>query len=193
MPHLIFRKTPAPEMLPDSGRRTLLRLGAGLGLLATGGSYPSLASAMPLKLGQTAPALVLHTLDGHNIATKDLLGQVVIVTFWASWCEPCLEELPLLSAYAEQHAARGLRVLGFCLDGPENLADVKKIAAKLYFPVGLLGSPWAGDYGRMWRIPVCFVMNRAGKLVDNGWDDEQPVWTKERLHRVMDPLLSTIY
>ncbi len=84
-------------------------------------------------------------------------------------------------------------MLGFCLDGPENLADVKKIAAKLYFPVGLLGSPWAGDYGRMWRIPVSFVMNRAGKLVDNGWDDEQPVWTKERLHRVMDPLLSTIY
>jgi thiol-disulfide isomerase/thioredoxin len=132
---------------------------------------------------------VLHTLDGRSIATRDLIGQVVIATFWATWCDPCREELPLLSAYASLHAQQGLQVLGFSLDGPEDLPKVHKVAARLSFPVGLLGSPWAGAYGRIWRIPVSFVIDRAGRLADNGWDDAQPVWTRERLQRIVDPLL----
>lgn len=161
----------------------------GMGIVVAGGLLPGLAVANELEVGQPAPPLVLHTLDGRNIATRDLLGQVVIATFWATWCDPCREELPLLSAYAESHARQGLRVLGFSLDGPEDLPKVKEVAASLKFPVGLLGSPWAGDYGRIWRIPVSFVIDRKGLLVDNGWDDAKPAWTKERLRQVVNPLL----
>jgi cytochrome c biogenesis protein CcmG, thiol:disulfide interchange protein DsbE len=151
--------------------------------------HAPIAQANSLKIGAPAPPLVLHTLDGRDIATRDLMGQVVIVTFWATWCEPCREELPLLSAYARRHAAQGLQVLGFSLDGPDDLAKVKGVAATLSFPVGLLPNPWAGRYGRIWHIPVSFVIDRTGRLVDNGWDDDQPVWTKARLEQVVDPLL----
>ncbi len=48
----------------------------------------------------------------------------------------------------------------------------------------------AGEYGRIWHIPVSFVIDRSGRLADNGWNDDQPVWTKERLQHVVDPLLS---
>lgn len=140
-------------------------------------------------VGRPAPGLVLRTLDGHSIATDDLRGNVVILTFWATWCEPCRTELPLLSAYAARHAAQGLRVLGFSLDGPENLADVRQVAAGLSFPVGLLGSAYAGAYGRVWRIPVNFTIDRNGLLVDNGWDDPKPAWTADRLERIVTPLL----
>jgi cytochrome c biogenesis protein CcmG, thiol:disulfide interchange protein DsbE len=174
---------------PDVQRRALLKAAVGLGLAAAGGLLYPLAQAKELEVGKPAPPLELHTLDGQTIATRDLTGQVVIATFWATWCDPCREELPLLSAYAAQRAQQGLRVLGFCLDGPENLPQVRKVAAGLSFPVGLLGNPWAGDYGRIWRIPVSFVIDRSGRLADNGWDDEQPVWTKERLQQVVDPLL----
>jgi peroxiredoxin len=177
------------EPSPDPQRRALLRGAVGLGIAAAGGLFSRRAQANDLKVGQLAPPLVLHTLDGHSIATRDLHGQVVIATFWATWCDPCREELPLLSAYAEHHAQQGLRVLGFSLDGPEDLPKVKDVAASLSFPVGLLGSPWAGGYGRIWRIPVSFVIDRSGRLADNGWDDAQPVWTKERLQQVVDPLL----
>ena len=167
-------------------RRILLRamLGAGAGL-----ALPAMANE--LKLGQMAPPLVLNTLDGKKIATRDLSGEVVLATFWASYCEPCQQELPLLSGYAEANAGRGLRVLGFSLDGPELIGDVKKIAAHLSFPVGLLGNPWAGGYGRIWRIPVSFVIARDGKLAYDGWQDKQPVWSAGSLHAVVDPLLST--
>ena len=132
---------------------------------------------------------MLHTLDGKSIATADLKGKVVIVTFWASWCDICREELPMLSAYAAAHREQGLVVLGFSLDEPSDMKEVKKVANTLSFPVGLLGSQYAGEYGRVWRLPVSFVLDRKGHLVDNGWEDEQPVWTAARLKQVVDPLL----
>lgn len=151
------------------------------------GAHP--AQAAKLEVGQPAPPLVLTTLDGHRVATRDLSGDVVIVTFWATWCGPCRKELPLLSDYAERHAQQGLRILAFSIDGPDALAEVRAVAAKLSYPTGLLGSAWAGDYGRIWRIPVSFVIGRDGRLVDNGWNDHDPAWTAERLRRIVDPLL----
>ncbi len=155
---------------------------------SVGGWLPA-ARANALAVGQPAPGLVLHTLDGQSIASEDLHGNVVILTFWATWCEPCRTELPLLSAYAARHAANGLRVLGFSLDGPDDLAAVRQVAANLSFPVGLLGSAYAGGYGRVWRIPVNFTIDRNGRLADNGWDDPNPSWTAERLERIVTPLL----
>src|SRR5208282_5987575 len=113
------------------------RQAIGIGVAVGAGMLTRSARANDLKVGAMAPPLVLHTLDGRAIATRDLLGQVVIVTFWATWCLPCREELPLLSTYAERHAKQGLRVLGFSLDGPEDLQKVKNVAASLSFPVGL--------------------------------------------------------
>jgi peroxiredoxin len=180
---------PQFEPPPDLQRRALLLGAVGLGVTVACGQFALPAMANELKVGQLAPPLVLHTLDGRSIATRDLIGQVVIATFWATWCDPCREELPLLSTYAALHTKQGLQVLGFCLDGPEDLPKVRNVAASLSFPVGLLGSPWVVDYGRIWRIPVSFVIDRSGRLADNGWDDAQPVWTKERLQQVVDPLL----
>jgi cytochrome c biogenesis protein CcmG, thiol:disulfide interchange protein DsbE len=179
-----FRTGPA-----SAARRGWLRRAAGLALTAA--AWPVLdACAANLKLGEPAPPLVLHTLDGRSISTRDLIGKVVIVTFWATWCEPCREELPLLSAYAARHAQEGLQVLGFSLDGPEDLPKVRAVGANLSFPVGLLGSPWAGAYGRIWRIPVSFVIDRAGRLAENGWNAKQTVWTAASLRKVIGPLLA---
>ncbi|MET3107379.1 cytochrome c biogenesis protein CcmG/thiol:disulfide interchange protein DsbE [Oxalobacteraceae bacterium GrIS 2.11] len=172
------------ESPADQRRRSLI-----LGMLAMAcGSLPGLAHANALKIGQAAPPLVLHTLEGKDIATSELIGKIVVVTFFASYCDPCLEELPLLSEYAQRHAGNDLQVLGFCIDPPDNIEAVKKIAQTLHFPVGLLGSPYAGGYGRIWRMPVSFVIDRAGRLIDDGWKDENPAWSKERLNRVLDPL-----
>lgn len=170
-------------------RRSLGRA-AGAWLLAAAcllNAGPSRAD--DLKVGQPAPPLVLHTLDGRSIATSDLKGQVLLVTFWATWCEPCRAEMPLLSAYADRRQAEGVQVLAFSLDGPEDMASVQAVAAGLHFPVGLLGRPWAGGYGRIWRVPVSFVIDRNGRLVYDGWQDNEPTWTEQKLRRVVDPLL----
>jgi cytochrome c biogenesis protein CcmG/thiol:disulfide interchange protein DsbE len=173
------------------GRRRALA-GSALWVIGTSfmGALPAAARANSLKVGSPAPPLTLKTLDGKEISTADLIGQVVVVTFWATWCEPCHEELPILSRYFEQHRQQGLTVLGFSLDDPSDLAAVQKVAEQLAFPVGLLGSQYAGGYGRVWRLPVSFVIDRQGRLVDDGWRDDQPGWTEARLEAVLGPHLA---
>jgi len=152
--------------------------------------FSTVASANSLIVGQPAPPIRLTRLDGKSIATQDLKGKVVIVTFWATWCGPCREELPLLSRYAQQHAGDGLVILGFSLDTPDELDQVRTISRNLSFPVGLLGDPHVPGYGRIWHLPVSFTIDRTGNLVDDGWKDSNPVWTAERLEHVVTPLLS---
>jgi len=170
-------------------RRSLLQGAAAWGLLGFGSLLAPRAQANDVRVGQPAPAATLVTLDGKRLSTPDLAGHVVILTFWATWCVPCREELPLLSTYAAEHAAQGLAVLGFTLDTPDELDEVRAVARTLSFPVGFLERSSAPGYGRIWRIPVNFTIDRAGRLVDDGWKDRNPVWTRERLVRIVTPLL----
>jgi cytochrome c biogenesis protein CcmG/thiol:disulfide interchange protein DsbE len=175
------------ECAARAGRRAVLQ---GLATLFVADLGLRSARANDLHVGAPAPPASLVTLDGKKISTSDLTGHVVILTFWATWCSPCREELTLLSSYAERHAAKGLRVLGFSLDTPEKLPEVRQIAQTLQFPVGLLGNSSAPGYGRIWRLPVNFTIDRAGRLSDDGWKDKKPTWTAERLERVVTPLLA---
>ncbi|HEV7985170.1 MAG TPA: TlpA disulfide reductase family protein [Steroidobacteraceae bacterium] len=171
-------------------RRTLLSGAAALALGATAAMAARPARAgNSLHLGEPAPPATLVTLDGEPISTTSLRGRVVILTFWATWCVPCREELPLLSDYAQAHAAQGLTVLAFCLDEPENLPRVRQIARSFHFPSGLLAQSNTKGYGRIWHIPVNFTIDRTGLLADDGWKDKRPVWTAERLDRIVTPLL----
>lgn len=163
-----------------------------MALSAVGGCLFTPAFASSLQLGAPAPPATLMTLNGMKISTTDLLGQVVILTFWATWCVPCREELPLLSKYAEQHATQRLAVLAFSLDAPDDLPRVRQVAQTLSFPTGLMADSSAPGYGRIWRIPVNFTIDRAGRLIDNGWLEKKPTWTAERLERIVTPLLVAV-
>jgi len=166
-----------------------LRAASALAVAGPGVLFAPWATANDLRVGQPAPPATLVTLDGARIDTLSLNGRVVILTFWATWCGPCREELPLLSAYAEKFADRRLSVLGFTLDTPENLPKVRHVAQSLSFPVGLLENATLPGYGRIWRIPVNFTIDRQGRLIDDGWKDKQATWTAERLERIVTPLL----
>lgn len=170
-------------------RRRVLQGLTAFGLCSALAPRAAWARATALRVGAPAPPASLVTLDGRHIATADLSGQVVVLTFWATWCVPCRSELPLLSDYYAEHAAQGLAVLGFSLDLPEESPRVARAAKGFRFPVGLLGNSSAPGYGRIWRLPVNFTIDRAGLLADDGWRDPQPVWTPERLARVVSPLL----
>lgn len=168
-------------------RRAFLQ---GLSAVLVGQWLPARAEASALRTGEPAPPATLVTLDGKRISSADLRGEVVILTFWATWCEPCREELPLLSDYLGRHAAAGLRILAFNLDTPDRLSEVRAVAASVRFPVGLLRDSSAPGYGRIWRLPVSFTIDRGGLLVEDGWKQKHPSWTSEHLEQVVTPLLA---
>ena len=183
-------KSPDDDKTKRVSRRALLRGAAALAAAGPGVLFPPWAWANDLHLGQPAPPATLTTLDGAHIDTKSLVGRVVILTFWATWCGPCRTELPLLSSYAEKHAAQGLTVLGFTLDPAQNMPKIRQVAQALSFPVGLVDNSSLPGYGRIWRIPVNFTIDRQGRLIDDGWKDKQATWTAERLERIVAPLLN---
>ena len=187
MPASVMRSDPAIGQRRSSPKGWWLAV--LLGVWSSFGPAPSWGN--DLDLGKPAPPLVLNGLDGRSIALQDLRGKVVILAFWATWCPPCRGELPILSAYADTHASDGLVVLGFSLDTPQSVPAVRNMAQNLHFPVGLLGSAWAGGYGRMWRLPVSFVVDRQGILRYDGWNDENAEggWTEHKLEQIVGPLL----
>ncbi|HEX7670450.1 MAG TPA: TlpA disulfide reductase family protein [Polyangiaceae bacterium] len=113
----------------------LSSLGACGGVGASGappGSTTGAASA------GTPPDFELETLSGDSLRLGDHLGrEVVLIDFWATYCEPCLASMPHLDGLYEKYKERGFIVLGVSIDGPDSVAQVRAEAQKLgvHFPI----------------------------------------------------------
>ena len=113
-------------------------------------------------VGRPAPAFVLETLGGGQLSLADLRGSAVVLNFWASWCIPCREEAPLLTAADATYGPRGVRVLGVVYqDSAENARDFMRRYGQTY--PGLLdpSGRTAIDYG-VFGIPETFFIDAAG-------------------------------
>jgi len=80
-------------------------------------SSPSHVIPHMLKIVDTAPAVERPDVDGKPRALAEWRGKLVLVNFWASWCAPCREEMPLLDKTQERFAAKGLQIVGVASDG----------------------------------------------------------------------------
>lgn len=79
-----------------------------------------------------------ETPNGQSLAMADFIGQPLLVNFWATWCPPCIEEMPLLDAFYRTHQAAGWRVLGLAVD---QVDPVRAFLARtpMGFPIGMAG------------------------------------------------------
>ena len=113
-------------------------------------------------VGRPAPAFDLQTLDGDRVSLAELRGSPVVLNFWASWCIPCREEAPLLTAADATYRSQGLRILGVVYqDSTESARDFMERYGQRY--TGLLDPDGrtAIDYG-VFGIPETFFIDRAG-------------------------------
>lgn len=82
--------------------------------------------------------MTFETPTGSTLAMQTLRGKPLVLNFWATWCPPCVEELPLLDAFFKQNSARSWQVLGLAIDQPSAVRTFLR-RAPVSFPIGIAG------------------------------------------------------
>jgi thiol-disulfide isomerase/thioredoxin len=163
---------PLPALTASPARRGLL-LGAGA-LAATAGlgmAWWKLQPGAPTQVLEPFPgfwAQQWSTPQGSPLLLQSFRGKPLLINFWATWCPPCIEELPLINAFFKKNSANGWQVIGLAIDKPASVqAFLQKMP--LDFPIvvePLSGSDLARELGNpSGSLPFSIVINAQGGVL----------------------------
>jgi peroxiredoxin len=127
-----------------------------LGGCRSRGSKPSANSG--------APDFTVTDIQGKPLSLSSYRGRVVLLDFWATWCAPCMEEIPHFVEMQKTLGPQGLQVIGISMD--DGLKPVQQFYQQhgLNYPVAVGDSKLADSYGGILGLPVTFVINRDGQI-----------------------------
>lgn len=163
MRHSFVRRVSGNKLLqvvwiPDFLRRVLL-IGVVALISSCSGGSPSFVP------GETAPDFELRDTAGKLRRLSDFRGKVVLLNFWASWCGPCVSELPSLQRVMSRFADRELVVLGVGVDDePESLAQFQKVYG-LSYPTLVDPDGAVKRTYKLTGVPESFFVDRDGKFI----------------------------
>ena len=142
----------------------------------------------PGKNGQMAVVFTLPDSDGKLRSSTEWQGKVVILNFWATWCPPCLKEIPEFIKLQRTEGERGLQFVGIALD---ELEEVRQYSAKTAVNYPLLIAPDEGVAlsqqlgNNLGVVPYSVVIDRSGKIVHT----QHGAFSTEQILEVIEPLL----
>lgn len=145
-------------------------------------------AAYSMQEGKPAPAFTANLLEGKVFSLESVKGSVVIINFWASWCSPCRQEMPALEHYYQQHKAHGLRLIAVSLDEASDDEKVREVMKSYGFDAAFERETQHKGYGRIWRLPLTFVIDRKGIVRKDGWYGEAGI-DQALLEKIVTPLL----
>ncbi|PTT86331.1 TlpA family protein disulfide reductase [Pelomonas sp. HMWF004] len=143
---------PTPPTLRHAPR---LLMGALLVTLA------GLCAAVP---SGTAPDFTLRTAEGKNLRLHEQRGRVVLVNFWATWCGPCRQEMPLLNQLHQKYQGSGFTLLGINVDADSRQAINLANKLGVSFPVLLDGEKSVSKLYDLSSMPSTLLIDRDGKV-----------------------------
>ncbi|HEX4910536.1 MAG: TlpA family protein disulfide reductase [Pseudomonadota bacterium] len=144
-----------------SQRRALLATGLLL-LLFISGVVVSSVQAEERK--GPAPDFTLKNRAGGNVRLADLRGEVVMINFWASWCGPCRQEMPLIEDIYQRYKDLGFTVLGVNVDNDPKLADKLLKDVPVSFPVLLDTENKLSEIYQVDAMPSTIMVDRNGNM-----------------------------
>lgn len=137
----------------------LCRMGLAAGLAATSQAAIALPSS-----GAHAPDFALRSTSGKNVRLSEYRGQVVMINFWATWCGPCRQELPLLNQIYGRYRNAGFVVLAVNVEEDANAAVKMAHRLNLGFPVLLDGDKRVSRLYDPTAMPVTVLVDRNGRV-----------------------------
>lgn len=118
--------------------------------------------------GEVFPDFHEKDISGASMSVSDLKGKVVLIDFWATWCPPCVAELPTVLAAYDKYRAKGFEILGISLDRTEaalrNFVRVQRMPWPQYFDGKVWDTKLSRRYG-ITSIPTTFLLDREGRIV----------------------------
>ncbi|MDR3090139.1 MAG: TlpA family protein disulfide reductase [Desulfobulbaceae bacterium] len=132
--------------------------------------FPPIFTERPTDSVQAAVKMPGFTLpdatSGRDVKSDDFTGKAMLVTFFASWCPTCIQEIPTLVRVHQEFAAKGFSVLGLSVD-QGGAAVVQRLMRRtgINFPVLMADMSTAENFGGVYMIPVSFLVNKAGQVV----------------------------
>jgi cytochrome c biogenesis protein CcmG, thiol:disulfide interchange protein DsbE len=163
-------------------------------VLGAAGVAAALLAAAPARAqyDDSAPKLLAgRTLMGQPYDLAQLRGHVVIVHFWATWCPPCIREMPVLEAFYNRYQPRGVEVLALSEDRTRDVAQVHQLMhhGAMSYPVGMAHEATVNSFGDPSALPVTFGVDGQGIVRARLRPDAQEL-TLEGLAKIVDPLLA---
>jgi thiol-disulfide isomerase/thioredoxin len=113
------------------------------------------------------PAFVLESVvDGKSVDSNSFKGKALLVTFFATWCPPCLQEIPSLIELQQKFSADGFSVIAMSVDqgGSAQVAELVEQQA-IDYPVLMADAETVENFGGIYNIPVSFLVNKSGAVV----------------------------
>ncbi|MBU1693015.1 MAG: TlpA family protein disulfide reductase [Verrucomicrobia bacterium] len=134
---------------------------------SAGDESPVLPSQGAPRIGEAFPRLEFQATDGRPVSTSDLLGRVVLVDFWATWCGPCRKEIPTLVSVYREHRDEGFEILGISLDKDRTALEKYTRDQEMSWPQYYDGQGWENAISTRFGItgiPASYLIDRGGKL-----------------------------
>ena len=108
----------------------------------------------------------LKDINGRDTSLSSLKGKVILLDFWATWCEPCKMEIPWFSEFQTKYGSRGFQAVGVSVDDTVDKLKLYVAKYKMNYPVllGLNHDDIQNAYGPLWGIPVTAIISRDAKI-----------------------------
>jgi len=128
-------------------------------------SGPAEVTVQPIGKRRTAASFTLEDAHGEDVKLSGYQGKVVLLNFWATWCEPCNLEIPWFIDFERKYQVQGLAVLGVSMDesGWKAVRPYAQ-ARKMNYPVMLASRQMAEQYGGVDALPTTFLIDRSGNI-----------------------------